>query len=174
MPTHREYALMSNIVYSLDSRLEISESDRQKAKVQYQELKKNGWQLDVTNKKFNIGDEYGYYAVTLINHQTKEIVIAHRGTIMHEKNFVTDIEILEGKLPKMCESASEYVNKIIDRINENNWGDYTLSNTGHSSGANTAIACAAKLAAENPTDAKAVVFELARGSRGIKSSRIAN
>lgn len=116
-------------------------------------LKKRGWKYLNAKKS----DSWmGYQALVFINATRKEIVIAHRGTVLSEaegseSNVKDDIEILKGEngeIPLLLSSALIFVSQTV-RMQEEDYPDYIIHQTGHSLGGFFAECGAAYL--ENPS-----------------------
>ena len=80
----------------------------------------------------------GYHGASYINHKTRQIVLAHRGTV-DPKDFRTDLEsVLLGKIKGQQEYSSERAKELVQWAKLNG---YTFSTTGHSLGSWHAELC---------------------------------
>ncbi len=137
-----EHALMSQAVYKDGGILP-------------KELQQKGWE------KLDVGQtDTGYYGVAYVNHQTKEIIIAHRGTDpdvgdgidvlagstpQFVKRFLginsdgsdldDDLQISIGNAPDQYGESRKFVQDIQTQANAQGYGDYHVTHTGHSLGA---------------------------------------
>lgn len=111
-----------------------------------------GWNRWVTNDQVRNANQYGYYGIAFTNHETKQIVIASRGTNSFS-HLISDVDFALGEIPEAHHSAKIFATYI--RQNSNN---YEIIHTGHSLGG-----IHAQLSAYEYGE-KAIVFE----SPGIK------
>lgn len=130
-------------------------------------LSTKGWEI-YDNYDMNI---LGYQGVAFINYNSKEIVIAHRGTTIgidegSEANYKDDIEILkvkDGKMPEILSSAIFLIAKVIQKRDKERI-NYKIWQTGHSLGGLLAEFGAAYIA--NPPKEENVLKE--KGSSYFK------
>ena len=93
----------------------------------------------------------GYQGISFVNDRTKQIIIAHRGTVfsvskrkftVSQCNIITDIEILKGEngdvtlvVQNTINRAMSFVLRTIKMRNNNpHMSDYTVVQVGHSLG----------------------------------------
>lgn len=80
----------------------------------------------------------GYYGQCYVNDTTKEIVFAHRGSIISWMSFLSDWAIFQKHIPKEYYKARWFIAESLVNLPI----DYTISQTGHSLGAVLAELCA--------------------------------
>lgn len=102
-----------------------------------QSMKDQGWEVLATAKELGL-DKGGYGGVAFINPNTGEVVIAHRGTDgpFSVKDYDDDAAIALGQMPNQYYVSRSFVDEIKSRLDEDErFGNYSLSHTGHSLGA---------------------------------------
>lgn len=140
----------------------------------------------LADKRWKILDSYntdefmgfpcaGYQGLAFINHTTREIVIAHRGTIFqHKSNIKDDIEILkgaQGNIPKvLLLEAASFITTIV-RKRDADLPNYRIFQTGHSLGGFLAEFGAAYVANPRPIGAD---VHSNQSSRCLHVSRVAD
>ena len=76
--------------------------------------------------------EDGYFGVTFINHDSRQIILAHRGTHSMVKDLSTDIlGVVKGAVEGQQESALDYAKKVVEIAKGY---DYRVGFVGHSLG----------------------------------------
>jgi len=114
-PTHLEFAELSGVAYCKD-RLSLLSSS---------------WSfIDERNDT----NKTGYYGIAVQHIQTKEVVIAHRGTTfdMNTASLLADYQLFLRKTPEQFRIARQFTNEIRDRNKMGRTG--ILWHTGHSLG----------------------------------------
>ena len=124
-------------------------------------LDRNGWRyLD-----HKIDEGSNYQCLVFKNSRKREIVMAHRGTIMNGINMKDDIEILKGidcEKPLIIDPACKYA-KDIKEMRDKDFKNYKLYQTGHSLGGFLAEVCAMSLPQD---DVNAYTFDSV-GSKNV-------
>jgi hypothetical protein len=130
-PLPYEYALMSQLAYNPASSL-------------LSDLTTRHWEEFAASDQRGLNDELGYFGIAYINHETQQVVIAHRGTdqkgVTQLFNRSIDIDdnlhILQGKTPAQFQnSALRFISRVYARLHDDGLLDYAVSHTGHSLGA---------------------------------------
>lgn len=133
VPKDYEYIAMSALAY-YDKELADFQNEKIERNVNvpedflkhWKKLQSNGWELGPSNAKFDtVGNSY--FGIAFVHSKMKCVIVAHR------RSDLTDVEIIESQLQvnqTQYEQAHLYVGKIAEK-----YEDYTLSHTGHSSGA---------------------------------------
>ncbi|OGT09026.1 MAG: hypothetical protein A2X78_01905 [Gammaproteobacteria bacterium GWE2_37_16] len=116
MPTHLEYALISQHVYGSYPSLLF-------------------WQ----QIRIMRNDKNGFFSAAYLNDNKKEIVIAFRGTA-NMQNIITDFGLALAKVPNTLQEAIQFIREI-NQLKEQHFTNYTISLTGHSLGAVLAELC---------------------------------
>ncbi|CAF1501218.1 unnamed protein product [Adineta ricciae] len=110
-PTHRDLAKLSARAYS------------NKNIIRY-----HNW---IVISRFNNTQETGYYGIAFRHNQTREIVIAHRGTdIKNIPSLKTDLILFTSNLPEQFRKAQVFTANISQQLEPNK----ILWHTGHSLG----------------------------------------
>ncbi|CAF0900679.1 unnamed protein product [Adineta steineri] len=111
-PTHLEFAELSNIAYCKDRLTSLPH-----------------WSFI---DEFNDTDKTGYYSIAVQHNETKEMVIAHRGTTFDVNNasLLADFDLFSLKIPEQFQVAQQFTNKIRQQIDPKR----ILWHTGHSLG----------------------------------------
>ena len=110
------------------------------------------WKTLLTTKDVHLS-KFGFYAAAFINEETKEVVIANRGTEISLTDpkgtlfdFFNDAQLYLGKTPiQFTYAADKFVDKIIEKLGDTAT-DYKFVTTGHSLGSVLATLESAKLA----------------------------
>ena len=137
---HSDYALMSLQVYQTDF---IEPND--------------GWRPGWDSAQKKIG-RFGYHGRAYVNHHSKEIVIAHRGTSELE-NWRTNLKLLDGTPDQILVAAHEFC-EFVENATKDDYIGFRISHTGHSLGGVIAEVMACKF------ERDAVTFE-SPGSKPI-------
>lgn len=185
-PTDMQYALMAKLVY-VDgtyqrARYPFVESGMPKA-VQLEPYveawRAAGWELWDNPLGFYRDEESGYVACVYVNHRTKQVVIASRGTTLTKEALMEDVKaILLGQFGKQQARAFAFYGDVIrdfrgvgphNMINNNTLEGYQLSFTGHSLGAWLSEACAADYLFRREQVAHTVTFESPGSEASIKA-----
>ncbi len=119
------------------SRYEKPVSDAKEAAFVHQAyLQSHGWECLAASDK----NPEDYRGVAYVNHATREIVIAHRGTNIDEKgasygNIEADLLIALKKVPvKILNQSFAFGKNVIQSIKQNKLENYTIHQTGFSLG----------------------------------------
>ncbi len=92
-----EYVLMCAIASKGESSIysKLSSEDMQKYASRTKQLARSHWHTLPTSESLEIGSDVGYFGVAYykFHHREKvvEIVIAHRGTILHTENIISEL-----------------------------------------------------------------------------------
>lgn len=124
MVTHRQIAKFCNSAYSN----------------RHEEYNSGDWKKLLTSGEANLSN-YGFYAVAFINEETKEIVIANRGTEISKANpmetvydLISDAQLFWGYTPwQFTYAADQFVEVILDKLGDKAQ-EYKFITTGHSLG----------------------------------------
>ena len=140
----RDYGLMSDYAYKDTENTAVPE-----------ELAAKGWE-----RLESFQTKTGYYGVALINHQTGEVVISHRGTDMDRGDFLSlvpgagilseyfdtgpvnpngsdlddDAVLAVGGVPGQFLDSRDFVSKIESQLAQRGYDHYQITHTGHSLG----------------------------------------
>ncbi|WP_375327249.1 hypothetical protein [Candidatus Tisiphia endosymbiont of Nemotelus uliginosus] len=90
-----------------------------------------GWQIAFKSSDRPETAQYGYKAVALVNHNTKEVHIASAGTVPSIYDAIDDLCIAVGSTPYKFAPAKATLQRIMHEFSD----DYTISTSGHSLGA---------------------------------------
>lgn len=152
-PSDFELSLLSKHAYeeltdaneerSLHFALKASDSDELKAKKKRWEAHLVKWKV---HKVYNDRDKSGYFGVAYINEETKQVILAHRGTDVKLSDLfrssspgTTDIEAVYRANPFNSHMAEAYISTddIIKKVktDEGILRGYHITFTGHSLGA---------------------------------------
>jgi hypothetical protein len=110
------------------------------------------WKTLLTTNEVHLS-KFGFYAAVFVNEETKEVVIANRGTeisLTDPKGTLFDIfndaQLYLGQTPiQFTYAADKFVDKVIEKLG-NTATDYKFVTTGHSLGSVLATLESAKLA----------------------------
>lgn len=114
-----------------------------KGKVVYEEhelktnnsLGKDGWKVLCKSSEFNDTDQNGYKAVTFVNENTKQVLIATAGTVPTDIHDIKDdLYLFAGSFPSKVVQAKAMIDHTVDLLGTDA-RDYTFNATGHSLGA---------------------------------------
>ena len=130
------YAYMSELAYKDD----LNGIQRDVSATQLYDSLPPGWEILTTSQQGVVGVSYNhddYFAMVFRHEQSKQIVIAHRGT-KKAGALRADGELVRGDFPKQfTKAAAPFTEKVVTH----NPG-YEISHTGHSLGGSLAALCA--------------------------------
>lgn len=120
--THYEYAAMAESAYS-DSKAAVP----------------RGWQIVTTSNE--IGDRDGsysrdgFFAVAYVNHQKREVVVAHKGS-HNKEDIITDINLVINQVDRQFICAKKFAEQLMRQLKADPvTANYGVTFTGHSLGA---------------------------------------
>jgi hypothetical protein len=103
MPTHYHYAVFSQEVYQNEGG-ELPD-----------EMVEEGWEIyktDYNPKNFK------FAATAYLNRESREVVIAFRGTVISLENLVTDIFLFSTNYPQTFGYAKLFLNELVTQLRE--------------------------------------------------------
>lgn len=165
------YTELAQVGVELAYKMHSPKGDLKRAEVE-KKLNSGDWEELSKSSDNEDTNQYGYKAVSLVNHITKQVFISCAGT-KEIHDIVDDIKIVFGYAPNKLEPLKKFVTNTIDLITKSNndIADYTFSTSGHSLGAVVSDLTAVEIISRNLNFDMSTTFENP-GSKDVVTNAI--